>query len=213
MKTAMWILGICVLAGCATRGEKDSQWTRSIATDTHAGKIEYLDLNGLLMEWSSGKKGHGYLYFWRPGMNDRVWTFPGGLTTGEQKTGVDVYDGDVVTAIHDSGRAFKIKIIIQTEYYIKVMYREFNTDREATEYKTDSKKREAEAYRKQGFEHSEAGRYEEAIIAYKKSIALKPYGDSVPSGQFISYRNYIARRQDYALAYRNMANAYESLKR
>ena len=68
---------------------------------------------------------------------------------------------------------------------------ESKTDRAAREDKTDSKKREAEAYRKQGFDHSEAGRYEEAIIAYKKYIALKP---------------------DDALAYHNMGNACQSLK-
>jgi len=124
MKSLTLMLGACILVGCATTAEKDAQWTESIAKDYNTGKIEYLDLNGLPLEWSTASEGHGWLYFSRPGTNQRVWTFPGRVATGKHKTGVHVADGEIVTAVHESGRTFRIKVITQTDDSAKVMYKE-----------------------------------------------------------------------------------------
>lgn len=124
MRNSILILVICMMIGCVTTKVPDSKWRKSIGTDLQAGQIEYLDLNGLDLEWSTAAKGKGWLYFSKPGTNDKVWSFPSRLPNGEHETGIKVYDGDVVTAVHRLGRKFEIKIIIQTEYYIKVIYRE-----------------------------------------------------------------------------------------
>ena len=124
MKNSVLIATVCILARCATAEGEHSQWKKSIATDMNAGRIEYLDLDGVLMEWSAASRGMGWLYFSKPETNDKVWSFPGRLPEGENKTGVSVRDGEVVTATHESGRTFEIKIELQTEYFAKVMYRE-----------------------------------------------------------------------------------------
>ena len=124
MKSIVIVVAICVLTGCSSTGVKDSQWTSCTATDANAGKIEYLNLNGLLMEWSFAKIGFGYLYFSRPLTNDRVWTFPGRTTLSRYKNAIYVADGEVVTAVHRSGRSFEIKIIVQTATSVEVIYRE-----------------------------------------------------------------------------------------
>jgi len=129
VKNRVLITTVCILARCATAEAEHSQWQKSIATDMNAGQIEYLDLDGVLMEWSAASKGTGWLYFSKPDTNDRVWSFPGRLPEGENKTGVSVRDGEVVTATHQSGRTFEIRIELQTEYFAKVLYREPRHDK------------------------------------------------------------------------------------
>jgi len=116
------------MTGCASTIPhiKHPQWSTSIAADHNSGQVEYLDLNGLLMEWSTSLKGEGWLYLTHPYTRDRVWTFPARVPTGEDRNGVKVSDGDCITAVHESGRQFRIEVVIQTEYFAKVKYRESN---------------------------------------------------------------------------------------
>ena len=52
-----------------------SELRTATATDKHAGRITFLDLDGLLMEWSYASPESGYLYFYRPRSNQPVWSF------------------------------------------------------------------------------------------------------------------------------------------
>jgi hypothetical protein len=128
MKIIIIAVAVCILTGCSTTGVENSQWTSCTAIDQPTGKAtDYLNLNGLLMEWSSARNGFGYLYLSAPPLlDDKVWTFPGRTATATSTLNPSIYvaDGDVVTAVHISGRKFEIKIITQTDTYIKVNYRE-----------------------------------------------------------------------------------------
>ena len=129
MKSIVILVAICVLTGCSSTGVEDSQWKKCTATDMHAGKIEYLNLNGLPMEWSTASMGRGYLYIPQPQSIDRVWTFPSRTATGVYNNAIYVTDGEVITAVHSSGRRFEIKIIAQTETSAEVNYREIQQDK------------------------------------------------------------------------------------
>ena len=72
-----------------------------------------------------------------------------------------------------------------------------NSEKDSTK-STDSTDREAEAYYKQGKSHSEAGRYKEAIIAYKKAIDLRP--DYAEASYFIGEAYDRLRQYKAALA-------------
>src|SRR3974390_1691495 len=97
MKKEVLLIGL-LLAGCATSVVKDSGWRTSIGTDATAGGIEYLDLNGLSMEWSASGKGVGFLYLLEPEASKRVWSFPGRSPPEGDSPAVEVHDRDRLTA-------------------------------------------------------------------------------------------------------------------
>ncbi|MFO7908159.1 MAG: hypothetical protein ACQESR_20415 [Planctomycetota bacterium] len=72
------------------------------------------------MEWSKNVPGRGYLYATEPKSNVIVWSFSG---HPKSKRVVPVKDGVTLTCKHDTGVAYEIEVIKQTEYYIKVFYR------------------------------------------------------------------------------------------
>ena len=122
MKRLTLLLTALLVVGCVSSREAQRLWTRSMATDSHAGQIELLELNGLLMEWSATSTGKGFLYHSLPMIKEKAWTFTkGGIA---KDNALEVLDGDVITAVHKSGRTFEIRIEVQTPYYLKVMYRE-----------------------------------------------------------------------------------------
>ncbi len=96
-------------------------WQRSIGTDHKAGNNEFIFLDDLSMEWSARSAGSGYLYAHEPLSNRIAWSF-GGDTPASERV-MQVEDGMQVDATHQSGATYRIKIVRQTDYYIKVFYR------------------------------------------------------------------------------------------
>ena len=122
MKISIAIVITLLIAGCLSTPQVGALWSRSIATDVETGQQELLDLDGLLMEWSASGERKGFLYPSLPLLKGKMWTFVEGGTP--KNNALEVVDGDVVTAVYQTGRKFQIRIEAQTPYFVKVMYRE-----------------------------------------------------------------------------------------
>ncbi len=103
--------------------ERKMGWRRSIGTDFHAGNNEYLYLDEFSMEWSVSENGRGYLYTTKPSTNTAVWSFKGIPLIEPNENAIEVKDGTNIIATHKTGTTYEIRVIFQTQYYIKVFYK------------------------------------------------------------------------------------------
>jgi hypothetical protein len=124
MKIKMMVSLALILAGCATPVANGNRWIKSIGTDQKAGAIERLELGTLPMEWSPSRDGVGWLSLVEPGTNRIVWSVPGQFSIEKHGRSIQVQDGNIIIVAHESGREFEIKIVTQTKYFIKILYRE-----------------------------------------------------------------------------------------
>lgn len=107
----------------------DAGWKRTLGTDHSAGNNEYLLLEGLPMEWSRNVHGLGYLYAAQPQADTPprtetiAWSFRDAGGKRLEGRAITVRDGMELIAIHQSGAEYEVKVIRQTDFYVKVFYR------------------------------------------------------------------------------------------
>lgn len=131
MKMKALVLSTCAMAGCISMPRiahvHHPEWSTSIATDhIYGDEPKSLELNDLLMSWSTSSPGEGWLYLTHPRTQDHVWTFPDCDPPEEDSVAVKVSDGNCFTAVHKSGRRFEIEVVIQTYNFAMVKYKESN---------------------------------------------------------------------------------------
>ena len=123
------IINLCLLTiiGCSQEQQQPQpeviKWESGLAKDSMTEKGKYLNLEQHQMEWSKNRNGIGFLYYSKPGTNDKVWSFSSDSPITQQETSIKVKDGDIIKASHKSGKSFEIEIIKQANGIIEFKYK------------------------------------------------------------------------------------------